>query len=95
MIRELLESIGINIGLSVAGFFGSLLMIGKTAANDLRTTFFSIIGGVASANYMTPAIVEALRLGDSEYILSIAFLIGFMGLKLVEMLSKKLFKNVQ
>lgn len=93
-MKEILAGIGINIALSVAGFFGSLLMIGKSAASDLRTTFTSIIGGVASANYMTPAIVDILRLSDSEYILSIAFLIGFMGLKLVEMLSKKLFKNV-
>lgn len=94
-MKEFLEGLGINIALSVAGFFGSLLMIGKSSAFDLRTTFTSIIAGVASANYMTPAIVDILRLGDSEYILSIAFLIGFLGLKLVEVVSKKVFKQVE
>jgi hypothetical protein len=93
-MKDFLAGVGINIALSVAGFFGSLLMIGKSAATDLRTTFMSIIGGVASANYLTPAIVDMLRLSDSEYILSIAFIIGFMGLKLVELVSKKLFKNI-
>lgn len=94
-MKEFLEGLGINIALSVAGFFGSLLMIGKSSAFDLRTTFTSIIAGVASANYMTPAVVDILRLGDSEYILSIAFLIGFLGLKLVEVVSKKIFKQVE
>lgn len=94
-MKEFLEGLGINIALSVAGFFGSLLMIGKSSAFDLRTTFTSIIAGTASANYLTPAIVDMLRLGDSEYILSIAFLIGFLGLKLVEVVSKKIFKQVE
>lgn len=94
-MREFLEEIGINIGLSVAGFFGSLLMLGKASAFDLRMTFTSIIAGVAAANYLTPIVVDILRLGDSEYVLSIAFLIGFMGLKGVELISNKLFKNVK
>lgn len=94
-MREFLEEIGINIGLSVAGFFGSLLMLGKSSAFDLRMTFTSIIAGVAAANYLTPIVVDILRLGDSEYVLSIAFLIGFMGLKGVELISNKLFKNVK
>jgi hypothetical protein len=94
-MKEFLEGLGIHIGLSVAGFFGSLLMIGKASAFDLRTTFTSIIAGVASANYLTPAVVDMLRLGDSEYILSIAFLIGFLGLKGVEVASNKLFKSVK
>lgn len=94
-MKDFLAGIGINIALSVAGFFGSLLTISKTSAFDLRTTFTSIIAGVASANYLTPAVVDILRLGDSEYVLSLAFLIGFLGLKLVEFASKKLFKGVK
>lgn len=94
-MREFLEEIGINIGLSVAGFFGSLLMLGKSSAFDLRMTFTSIIAGVAAANYLTPIVVDILRLGDSDYVLSIAFLIGFLGLKGVEVASNKLFKGVK
>lgn len=94
-MKDFLEGLGIHVALSVAGFFGSLLMIGKSSAYDLKTTFTSIIAGVASANYLTPAIVDMFRLADSEYVLSIAFLIGFLGLKLVEVASKKLFKSVK
>ena len=41
-MKDLLESIGINIAISVAGLFGSLLMIGKQASHEWKTTFFSI-----------------------------------------------------
>ena len=39
MLKQILEEIGINIGISVAGLFGSLLLIGKTATINLKTTF--------------------------------------------------------
>ena len=94
-MKEFLSDLGINVGLSVAGFFGSLLMVGKTSAADLRTTFTSMIAGVASANYMTPVVVDMFRLKDTGYDFAMAFLIGFMGLRLVEMVSKKLFNNVK
>ena len=94
-MKDFLADIGINVGLSVAGFFGSLLMVGKTSAADLRTTFTSMIAGVASANYMTPVVVDMFRLKDTGYDFAMAFLIGFMGLRLVEMASKKLFNNVK
>ena len=31
-MKEILQEIGINIGISVAGLFGSLILIGKDAA---------------------------------------------------------------
>lgn len=92
-MKAFLEEVGIHVGLSVAGFFGSLLMIGKASAFDLKTTFTSIIAGVASANYLTPVVVDIFNMGNSDYVLSIAFLIGFMGLRGVEMVMKKLFKS--
>jgi hypothetical protein len=94
-MKDFLAGLGINVGLSVAGFFGSLLMLGKSSAFDLRTTFTAIIAGTASANYLTPMVVDILRLGGTSYVFSIAFLIGFLGLKLVEAASKRLFKTVE
>ena len=35
-MKELLQDLGINIGMSVAGLFGSVLMVGTDAAMDLR-----------------------------------------------------------
>lgn len=94
IMGDILKDLGINIGLSVAGFFGSLLLIGKTSAFDLRTTFTSIIAGVTSANYITPMVVDLLKIKGESYTFSIAFLMGFLGLRGVEVLSNKLLKNV-
>jgi hypothetical protein len=94
-MKDFLSELGINVGLSVAGFFGSLLMVGKSSAFDLRTTFTALIAGTASANYLTPTVVDMLRLQGTDYVFSIAFLIGFLGLRLVESAGKKLFKSVE
>ena len=94
-MKDFLSELGINVGLSVAGFFGSLLMVGKSSAFDLRTTFTALIAGTASANYLTLTVVDMLRLQGTDYVFSIAFLIGFLGLRLVESAGKKLFKSVE
>lgn len=88
MLREILQEIGINIGISVAGLFGSLLLIGKSATTNLRATFFSIVSGVASANYITPVVVDIADI-DPDYDMSIAFILGFLGLKGVELVTSK------
>ena len=91
-MKEILEEIGINIGISVAGLFGSLLLIGKSATTNLKTTFFSIISGVASANYITPLVMDISRV-DVKYQMSVAFILGFLGLKGVEFFSNKFIKK--
>lgn len=91
-MKQILQEIGINIGISVAGLFGSLLLIGKTATINLKTTFFSIISGVASANYITPLVMDISRV-DVKYQMSVAFILGFLGLKGVEFFSNKFLKK--
>lgn len=91
-MKELLENIGINIAISVAGLFGSLLMIGKQATHHWKSTFFSIVSGVASANYITPVILEITHM-DQKYEVSVGFIMGFLGLKGVEIISKKIVKE--
>ena len=92
MLKQILEEIGINIGISVAGLFGSLLLIGKTATINLKTTFFSIISGVASANYITPLVMDISKV-DVKYQMSVAFILGFLGLKVVEYITNKFMKK--
>lgn len=92
-MSDILKELGINIGLAVAGFFGSLLLIGKTSADNLKQTLMSIIAGVASANYLTPIAADLLSITKSNYKFSIAFILGFLGLKGVELITFKLFKN--
>lgn len=92
-MKELLHEIGINIGISVAGLFGSLLLIGKTATVNLRATFFSLVSGVASANYITPIVLDITRV-DVKYQMSVGFILGFLGLKGVEYITNKFIKKV-
>lgn len=94
MIKQLLQEIGINIGISIAGLFGALLLIGKSATLNIKTTFFSIISGVASANYITPIVLDITRV-DMKYQMSVAFILGFLGLKGVELISNKFLKKVE
>lgn len=91
-MKDLLHDIGINLGFTVAGLFGSLLLLGKNAVVNFKTTIFSMVSGVASANYLTPIIIDITRT-DEKYQLSVAFILGFLGLKGVEYIGNKFFRN--
>lgn len=91
-MKDFIEQLGINIAISIAGLFGSLLMIGKSAAQTWKTTVFSMISGVACANYITPIILDITRM-DVKYQVSVGFVLGFLGLRSVEMISKKFVRD--
>jgi len=86
-----LEELGINLGLSVAGFFGSIFFIEK--GKDLRETLVAMCGGVASANYLTPVVSDWFGIDKINHQFSVAFILGFMGLKGVERIAHKLFNQ--
>lgn len=93
-MKTFLDEIGINIMQSIAGLFGSLLLLGKGAAVNWKQSFFSIIAGVASANYITPVVAHMLSISEVKYENGIAFVLGFLGLKGVEAVSKKFLNKV-
>lgn len=85
-----LKEEGIDIGFAIAGLFGALLMMSKTAGLNAGRTVFATVGGAASANYVTPLILHVTKLGDDPtYSYSIAFLLGFAGLRAIETLTSK------
>ena len=85
-----LKDQGIDIGLGVAGLFGALLMMSKTAGLNTGRTVLATVGGAASANYVTPLILHVTKLGDDPtYSYAIAFLLGFAGLRAIETLTSK------
>lgn len=93
-IHEILKEMGINVGVSVAGFFGSLVMIGKTSAYELKKTLFSIMAGTCAANYLTPIASDILRNVDIEkYQFALAFVLGFLGLRGIEIMVDKMIKK--
>lgn len=93
-MKQILQEIGFNIGISVAGFFGALILVGKKQKNNLKTTFFAIVTGVASANYLTPIIIDITRMSD-KYEMSVAFILGFLGVKGVEFVSDYLIQKAE
>jgi hypothetical protein len=89
-----LKEIGIDVSLAVAGLFGAVLMSSKTAGQNLPRTLASLLGGAASANYVTPLILKLARLdSEPQYSYAAAFLLGFCGLRAVETLTTKLFSS--
>jgi hypothetical protein len=85
-----LKEEGIDIGFAIAGLFGALLMMSKTASLNVGRTVLSTVGGAASANYVTPLILHITKLdNDPTYSYAIAFLLGFAGLRAIETITSK------
>lgn len=86
-----LKEKGIDVGLATAGLFGALMMLSKTAGLNVGRSVLSIVGGAASANYVTPLILKVSRLdSDDHYAYAIAFLLGFAGLRAIELIASKM-----
>ena len=84
------DELGLNVSFMLAGLLGSLMMMSKTAGQTVGRTIFGTIGGAASANYLTPLILDVTKLGhDSTYSHAIAFLLGFTGLRTIEFITSK------
>jgi hypothetical protein len=87
---ERLKDFGIDVGLLVSGLFGAILLTSKDTAMNLTRTITSLIGGAASANYITPIVVNLAKLDNAHYHYGIAFLLGFLGLRGIEYFSRKI-----
>lgn len=93
-IEAFLIRYGIDIGFLVSGFFGALLLVSKNSAQKLSTTLASILAGTACANYLTPVVMSVLPQGvqiNGKY--AVAFVMGFMGLKGLELVLEKWFNR--
>lgn len=102
---ESLKKFGIDVGLVISGVFGALLMSGnntlksvdmtiKGAVRNSLSVLSSLIAGAASANYLTPIVVDIFNIKENHYNYGTAFLLGFIGLKGVEAISKRLLSTI-
>jgi len=93
LMEKQLISYGIEVGLLISGFFGSLLLVSKNASQKVGSTIASLLAGTACANYLTPVVInfvpESAR-GQGKY--AVAFMMGFMGLKGLELMIEKVVK---
>lgn len=83
-MKDALREFGINIGLLVAGFAGSLLTVKRDGHKDWFTTVTSLLAGTLSANYLTPIAIDTFGMKNSNTQYATAFLLGFLGLHGVE-----------
>ena len=90
-----LSGFGIEIGFLVSGLFGAILMVSKNASENLKSAILSVVGGMASANYLTPVMVQMVNLKDVKLQNGLAFITGFLGLKLVEIVSEKFLNKLE
>jgi len=89
-----MKDIGITISFLISGLFGDILMASKNAQTSVKSTILSILGGMAAANYLTPIMTDLLNLKEAKLQNGLAFIVGFLGLKLVEILSNKFLNQV-
>jgi hypothetical protein len=94
VIHKQLVGYGIEIGLLISGFFGALLLVSKNASQRMGATVASLLAGTACANYLTPVVLnflpESIR-AQGKY--AAAFMMGFMGLKGLELMIDKFVKK--
>jgi hypothetical protein len=84
-----LKDEGIDLGLALAGLMGAILTSSRQQ-QSLTATVASLLGGAASANYVTPLVLKLANLDGHDFGYAIAFLLGFLGLRAVENLANKL-----
>jgi hypothetical protein len=88
-MKKILHDFGIDIALMITGMFGSLIMVTGKKNVNVKTSIIGVISGTLSANYLTPVVSDMFSLtGRSQF--GIAFLLGYFGLKGVEMLIEKI-----
>jgi hypothetical protein len=91
---EQLQKMGIQIGFLISGLFGAVLMATKNAKTDAKSVVLSLVGGMSAANFLTPILVDTLNIVNVKHQNGVAFIAGFLGLKLVEIISEKFLEKL-
>jgi hypothetical protein len=91
---DFLKYIGIETQILLAGMSGSIVFLTKNNKMTKYQQFLTVLSGGLSANYLTPLVGEWLGLGSSV-LYGIAFLLGYSGMKSVELLLSVFNKKVE
>lgn len=87
---DVLKSLGINIGLTIAGFLGSLLLVPKQ--KNWRMQLLAVLSGTLSSTYIAPVIIGLLNIEAPNIEYGLAFIVGFSGVKITEVLELRIVK---
>ena len=85
-----------SIMLVVAGFFGSLIAVGKASHGNMRDNLLAISAGTSSAYFLTPVVFSLTGIEASQQTMSaMAFLLGVLGQRGVEIVIGKIFPEAK
>ena len=85
-----------SVMLIVAGFFGSLIAVGKASHGNLRDNLLAVSAGTSSAYFLTPVVFEVTGVTATQQTMSaMAFLLGVLGQRGVEIVIGKVFPETK
>lgn len=84
-IIDFLSKIGIETPSFIAGMSGGITFLTKRKDMTWIQRFLTVMSGGFTANYLTPLVAIYLHL-DEKALYGIAFLLGYTGMKSVEMI---------
>lgn len=85
-----------SVMLLVAGFFGSLIAVGKASHGNMRDNLLAISAGTSSAYFLTPIVFTVTGIDASQQTMSaMAFLLGVLGQRGVEIVIGKIFPETK
>lgn len=91
---DLLKSLGLEVPTFLAGSSGAVVFLTKNNKMSTAQRFLTILSGGLTANYITPLVANWLCL-DTNVLYGIAFLLGFSGMKSVELVLNIFFTKIK
>jgi len=88
-IIDFLKSIGIETQSFIAGMSGGIAFLTKKNNMNWLQRFLTVLSGGFTANYLTPLVAIYLHL-DNKALYGVAFLLGYSGMKSVEVIITRL-----
>lgn len=89
-----LKNIGIESQTFIAGMSGAVVFLTKSKNMTRTQQFLTVLSGGLSANYLTPVVANWFNLNPSV-LYGIAFLLGYSGMKSVELLINIFYKKIK
>lgn len=93
-VLDAIKWIGIEVPVFIAGSSGAIVFLTKSTKMTKTQQFLTVLAGGLSANYLTPLVGDWMGL-DLKVLYGLAFLLGYSGMKSVELILGIFFKKIQ
>jgi uncharacterized membrane protein len=91
-MKNFFNSLGFDITF-IAGIAGGIVSLTKQKDLSFKESLIAVLSGGFTANYLTPLVAEWLNFSEKT-LYGIAFLLGYTGLKTVEIIMKSMHKKL-